>query len=135
MLSSNIRILLFFLILIYSVSHVLTCDITATLTSQTYHEVFAQFTFHNNTKSPIYHFEQDGKVEKVHITGMFCNMKPTRLDVYSTSPKADTKPSGTSQAFLEGFGYVNYVLLSDGVFMGMKAGIACAAGDCGASRG
>ncbi|KAF1755504.1 hypothetical protein GCK72_011954 [Caenorhabditis remanei] len=111
------------------------CDITATLTSQTFHEIFAQFTFHNNTKSPIYHFDEDGKTENVHITGMFCNMKPTKLDVYSISPTATTKPNGTSQAFIEGFGYVNYVLLSDGVFMGMKAGIACAAGDCGASRG
>ncbi|CAP21888.1 Protein CBG00437 [Caenorhabditis briggsae] len=122
-------------LLIWVPSIIIGCDITASLTSQTFHEIYAQFTFHNNTKSPIYHFDTDGQTQLVHITGMFCNMKPTKLDVFRTSPTADTKPSGTSQAFIEGFGYVNYMLLSDGVFMGMKAGIACAAGDCGASKG
>uniref|UniRef100_A0A1I7V4N6 NTR domain-containing protein n=1 Tax=Caenorhabditis tropicalis TaxID=1561998 RepID=A0A1I7V4N6_9PELO len=120
---------------VYIPIYTTACDITATLTSQTHQEIFAQFTFHNKTKSPIYQFEQDGQVEKVHITGMLCSINPTRLDVYSKPPVAGTKPNGTSQAFLEGFGYVNYVLLSDGAFMGMKAGIVCAAGDCGASRG
>uniref|UniRef100_A0A8R1IHA2 Uncharacterized protein n=1 Tax=Caenorhabditis japonica TaxID=281687 RepID=A0A8R1IHA2_CAEJA len=122
-------------VLVLTISSVFACDITATLTSQTYHKVYAQFTFHNGTKSPVYEFEKDGMETKVHITGMWCNSKPTRLDTYKTFPHKGAKVSGTSQAFIEGFGIVNYIILSDGVFMGAKAGVACAAGDCGASRG
>ncbi|CCG28053.1 TransThyretin-Related family domain [Caenorhabditis elegans] len=88
------------------------CDITATMTSQTYHLVYAQFTFHNETRSPVYQFNQDGEMKTVHITGTFCNMKPTRLDAYKTYPKLGDKPCGSSQAFIEGFGYVNYVVRS-----------------------
>lgn len=68
-------------------------------------------------------------MKTVHITGTFCNMKPTRLDVscglyhvfffqfvllqaYKTYPKLGDKPCGSSQAFIEGFGYVNYVVRS-----------------------
>ncbi|CAI2352063.1 unnamed protein product [Caenorhabditis sp. 36 PRJEB53466] len=130
---SNI-LALFLIFLLFVVQDVFGCDITATLTSQTYHEVFAQFTFHNQTKSPVYQFEKDGSEKKVHITGMWCNMKPTKLDIYRKVPSGQ-KPTATTQAFIEGFGFMNYVLLSDGVFMGAKAGVACAVGDCGNSRG
>ncbi|CAO4366401.1 unnamed protein product [Caenorhabditis nigoni] len=128
MLSSRCLFLPILLLLIPN--DVTSCDITATLTSQSYFPVYAVFTFHDGRTSVLY-LPSYGSSQSTRITGSFCNSRPTRLDAYRSYPGYGAYPYASTQAFLEGFGFVNYSILSDSVSMGAKAGVMCAAGDCG----
>ncbi|CAP37888.1 Protein CBG20963 [Caenorhabditis briggsae] len=68
-----------------------------------------------------------GSSQSTRITGSFCNSRPTRLDAYRSYPGYGAYPYASTQAFLEGFGFVNYSILSDSVSIGAKAGVMCAA--------
>ncbi|CAB3405813.1 unnamed protein product [Caenorhabditis bovis] len=123
------------LLLLAPLSFVSACDIKATLESETYHDVWVKATFFNDTVQT-YKLTEEQPKKQLHIKGLFCNLKPTIFEVFPDKPpKPGQKSEKSTQAFIEGAGFINYVVLNDGIFMGMRTGVACAAGDCGASRG
>ncbi|RCN33145.1 hypothetical protein ANCCAN_21021 [Ancylostoma caninum] len=125
-------LLTFICILISAVS---TCDLKAKIFSETHHPVWAQFTFHNETTSPVYAFTKAGQNYTLHITGLLCNLKPTILKTYKEAPGPGVKPIGQSAAFIEGMGMLDYLIYPHvPPRMGMRAGVSCGFGDCG-SRG
>ncbi|KHJ93015.1 hypothetical protein OESDEN_07079 [Oesophagostomum dentatum] len=94
------------------VSTVSACNIRVVLVSQTDRPVWAQFTFHNGAKSQI--------------------LNPSILTTYSELPHAYSRPIGSTSAFLEGVGVVDYQVHDTlAPRMGMRLGVTCAFGDCG----
>ncbi|VDL83658.1 unnamed protein product [Nippostrongylus brasiliensis] len=125
--------LIHFLLLVTLVS---SCNLKAKVYSETNYPMWAQFTFHNETKSEIFEFNKVDQNYTVHITGLLCNLKPTILKVYKDRPTTpDAKPFGQTSAFIEGMGMLDYTIYYHaGPRMGMRAGVSCGFGDCG-SRG
>ncbi|VDP62363.1 unnamed protein product [Heligmosomoides polygyrus] len=80
--------------------------------------MWAQFTFHNETKSQLFRsstyipFEFNDPTQNytIHITGLFCNLKPTILKAYKEPPTPDAKPLGQTSAFIEGMGMLDYTV-------------------------
>ncbi|KAK6747711.1 hypothetical protein RB195_000731 [Necator americanus] len=116
-------------------STVSACDLKTKVISETHHPMWAQFTFHNETTSPVYTFTREGQNYTLHITGLFCNLKPTVLKAYKEAPGPGVKPVGQTSAFIEGMGMLDYLVYWNfPPRMGMRAGVSCGFGDCG-SRG
>ncbi|VDP16858.1 unnamed protein product [Heligmosomoides polygyrus] len=123
-------VLVFLLIAVVS-----SCDLKAKIFSESHHPMWAQFTFHNETKSQVFEFNDPTQNYTIHITGLFCNLKPTILKAYKEPPTPDAKPLGQTSAFIEGMGMLDYtVYYNVPPRMGMRVGVSCGFGDCG-SRG
>ncbi|CAD6193522.1 unnamed protein product [Caenorhabditis auriculariae] len=114
---------------------VFACDIEMRLTTQTWYDTYVQVTWFNETKSDVYEFHEDGKTLKLRMKGLICNMKPTIVEVFKECPTTGVKPYARSSTFLEGLGFMEYVILSDGLSIGTRTGVLCSWGDCGAARG
>ncbi|KJH49029.1 hypothetical protein DICVIV_04867 [Dictyocaulus viviparus] len=116
-----------------TISTAFTCDLTAKLLSESNEPVWAQFLFHNGTESPVYEFKSKDSNHTVNIMGSPCNMKPTVLKSYKEKPGRDSKPLGESSAFIEGVGMLDYQIYANSPpRMGMRLGVSCGFGDCGA---
>ncbi|GMT24807.1 hypothetical protein PFISCL1PPCAC_16104 [Pristionchus fissidentatus] len=116
------------------------CDIKATLNfNPKIQSGFARFKFFNETYGPVYEYREGEKnlPQKFTIKGTFCNMKPTILETFETDPRAgDVKPKKTSQAFIEGFGTMDYQIGDMHTpYLSSKIGVFCGFGDCGNSHG
>ncbi|KAF8376126.1 hypothetical protein PRIPAC_82555 [Pristionchus pacificus] len=119
---------------------VLACDIKTTLKfNPTIKSGFARFKFFNETYGPVFEYrEGENNLPQVfYMKGLFCSLKPTILETYEKDPRSgDIKPTKTSQAFLEGFGKIEYQIGDMHTpYVAAKVGVICGFGDCGNSRG
>ncbi|XGW31317.1 hypothetical protein V3C99_009908 [Haemonchus contortus] len=120
---------------ILSILLVSSCKLKVKVDAETFHPVWAQFTFHNETKSKVYKFTDGHQNHTLYIEGFICNLKPTILKSYKRPPKPGVKPIGQTAAFIEGHGMVGYTIFhDDSPRMGTRVGVSCGFGDCG-SRG
>ncbi|CAI5447491.1 unnamed protein product [Caenorhabditis angaria] len=107
------------------------CDFKAVIQSETEHELWAQFTFHNKTQSELMQFSSYGQNKTVPISGKFCNFAPTILKAWSKYPKKDDKPLGETSAYLEGMGVMYYKLHAKTGPSAVRADrMICAFGQC-----
>ncbi|GMR48505.1 hypothetical protein PMAYCL1PPCAC_18700 [Pristionchus mayeri] len=118
----------------------LACDIKVTLKfNQKIKSGFARFKFFNETYGPVYEYREGANNLPQHfrIKGLFCNMKPTILETYEVDPRSgDAKPNKTTQAFIEGFGVMDYQIGDMHTpYVASKIGVFCGFGDCGVSHG
>ncbi|GMS95949.1 hypothetical protein PENTCL1PPCAC_18124 [Pristionchus entomophagus] len=115
----------------------LACDIKATLKfNPKVKNGFARFKFFNETYGPVYEYREgeNNLPQKFQMKGTFCNMKPTILETYEEDPRMPniTKPFKTTQAFLEGFGDMEYQIGDMNTpYVSSKIGVFCGFGDCG----
>ncbi|VDO34551.1 unnamed protein product [Haemonchus placei] len=99
-----------FVLILISISLVSSCKLKVKVDAETYHPVWAQFTFHNETKSKVYKFTDGHQNHTLYIEGLICNLKPTILKSYKQSPKPGVKPIGQTAAFVEGHGMIGYTV-------------------------
>ncbi|KHJ85842.1 hypothetical protein OESDEN_14422 [Oesophagostomum dentatum] len=79
-----------------------------------------------------YFFKKAGHSEEFRVQDLICNLKPSTLSTYSKHPNEKGIPIGTTAAFLEGTGVVDYTVHdSMAPRMGMRVGVGCGFGDCG----
>ncbi|XGW31319.1 hypothetical protein V3C99_009909 [Haemonchus contortus] len=122
--------IILFLLLISAVS---TCKLKTRVFSASFHPVWAQFTFFNETKSEMYEFTENNQNYTLYIVGKDCNMKPTILKSYNEPPHDGLAPIGQTSAFIEGQGMLDYTVYhKEPPRMGMRIGVLCGFGDCGA---
>ncbi|CAB3405811.1 unnamed protein product [Caenorhabditis bovis] len=118
-------------ILVLFIHRFYCCNFKVNVRSETEHDVWAQFTFHNKTQSEVLNFTRYGEERELRVTGVICNIGPTILKSYKEFPKKGVKPIGETSAFLDGNGEMFYKIFPKQGPMAVRSfAMICGFGQC-----